>query len=121
MHLRPAIQAALESQAEIGWHQAMKGFLSGRWWELASLATMFHIGSSDDAKGLSSMLSVMQAIHDHNIRLWMSRNQVLHSKDDDDLVTILSVEMTEITKMHGQPDLMCLADQHLCSRSPKSY
>ena len=116
MHLRPAIQAALESQEEIGWPQAMKGFLSSRWRDLASLA-MFHIGSSDDEKGLSSMQRVLHAIHAHNIRLWTSRNQVLHSTDDEDLVTIRSGETAEITKMYGQPDLMRLADRHLCSRS----
>jgi hypothetical protein len=105
-HLRPLISEALASQSEIGWYQATKGFLSKKWLELAS-QSMFQIGLLDDNKGLTCMKSIMRAIHDHSIRIWKSRNQVLHSKDDEELDRIRSVVTAEITLLHGQPEFMC--------------
>jgi hypothetical protein len=77
---------------------------------------LFQIGSTDNSKRLSCFRNILEAIHDHIIRMWLSQNQVLHSKDDEDLANIRSAETAEITRMHGQPDLLCLADRHLCSR-----
>ena len=118
-HLHSLISEALESQSEIGWRQATKGFLSARWRDLAS-KSMFQIYSHDDAKGMTSMRSIMSAIHAYCIQIWLSRNQVLHSTDDADLEKIRSAEMAEITLLHGQPDLMSMADRYLCSQSLQS-
>jgi hypothetical protein len=118
-HLRSSLSDALESQSEIGWYQATKGLLSKKWRELAS-QSMFQVGQIDATKGLTSMLRIMNAIHDHSIRMWLSRNQVLHSKEDTDLDRIRSAATAEITLMHGQPEFMCTADRYLCSRSLSS-
>ena len=115
-HLRSLIMEALSSQRDIGWHQATKGFLSKKWRELAS-KSLYNIGNSDQTKGLQSMKSTLDAIHAHCIRIWLSRNQALHSNDDDAVQEIRSAERAEIQLLHGQPDSMRTADRYLCSRS----
>ena len=77
-------------------------------------------GPINDTKGLTCMNSIMNAIHDHSIRIWLSRNQVLHSKDDADSDRIRSAETAEIMLMHGQPEFMCTADRYLCAWSLSS-
>ena len=54
------------------------------------------------------MREVLHGLHAaHSIRLvWKTRNEVLHSQEDTDLVKIRSAETTEITHLHGQPDLL---------------
>ena len=115
-HLRPLIQECLISQARIGWAQATKGFLSVRWRELASQA-MFQTDSTDSSKGQSRMRAIVDGIYAHNIRLWKSRNEILHSREDTDMQSIRSAETAEISKLHDQPESLCFSDRYLCSRS----
>jgi hypothetical protein len=115
-HLHPLIQECLISQAKIGWDQATKGFFSVRWRELASRA-MFQTNSMDPIKGQSCMRAIADGIYEHNIRLWKSRNEILHSREDIDLQSIRSAETAEISKLYEQPDSLCFSDRYLCSRS----
>ena len=80
-HMQPAIQSALLSQARIGWYQAMKGFLSKRWLELAC-QDMHDLSKVVESKGLFRMNQIMTALYAHNLRTWTSRNEVLHSTGD---------------------------------------
>ena len=57
------------------------------------------------------MKSILNAIHAHCIRVWLSRNQALHSKEDTAVLEIRSAERAEIQLLYGQPVLMCMADR----------
>ena len=114
-HLHNVIRDALVSQERIGWTQATKGYFSVRWRELASLAQFS--GGKDETRGIARMRNLIDAVHAHNIRLWKSRNDVLHSKDDATLAEIRSSETVELTRLHGQPEQLSSADRYLCSRS----
>ena len=67
--------------------------------------------------GSPRMWSIIQGIYDHNNRIWKARYEVLHSKDDADMIHIRSSEAATIAHYHGRPDLLCTADHHLCSWS----
>jgi hypothetical protein len=118
-HLLPPIQECLISQARIGWDQATKGFFSGGWRELASRA-MFQTNSTDSIKGQSCMRAIVDGIYEHNIRLWKSHNEIVHSRADTDMQSIRSAETAEISKLYYQPDSLCFSDRYLCSRSLES-
>ena len=76
----------------------------------------FQPGTYDEKKGIVCMSNIIQGIYEHNIRMWTSRNTVLHSTDDGGLATIRSAEAVEIINLHRQPNLVRFADRYLCSR-----
>ena len=115
-HMQERIQAALSSQARIGWHQAAKGYLSKHW---ASLATMdmYHPTAIDLQKGTTRMRSLTHSIYQFTDQIWKSRNSALHDTDDATVALIRSSETAEIRHYHAHPSLLQFSDRHLCSRS----
>jgi hypothetical protein len=114
-HLGDQIEAALESQGRIGWHEATYGLLSKQW-SVLSYLDMHNPNRTDVAAGTKRMTS----IHAHASRLWTARNEVLHSKQDDAQANIRSSEVAEIRALHQQPHLLRGAgDRHYCERSLK--
>jgi hypothetical protein len=115
LFLRDSLRIALASQAEIGWQHAAQGFLSNLWRDIAC-RPVFQPGTYDEKKGTACMHNIVNGIYNHNIRLWKSRNAVLHSTDDAALATIRSTEAVEIIDLHSHPDSLRFADRYLCSR-----
>jgi hypothetical protein len=118
-HMLHPIQQALTSQARIGWYQATKGFLSKHWHSLASL-DMHHPSKTDAARGTNRMHAVIQGVFAHNMRLWMKRNEVLHSADTPNGEDIRFAETAAIRRIHGDPDCLCMSDRHMCSKPLES-
>jgi len=114
-HLRALIDKALETQEQIGWHNAVKGYLS-IWWR--KLASRDSINATDDqeSRGLSRISSILKALSTFTRSLWLSRNTVLHSDDADNLIT-RSTEAAEITFLHNNSQLLRFDDRYLCRRS----
>jgi hypothetical protein len=96
------IQSALLSQARIGWHQATKGFLSKRWFDLACLE-LYDPSKAVESKGIQRMHQIMTAVYAHNLRTWQSRNAVLHSKESSLVADIRSTEGAEIRQIYQNP------------------
>ena len=117
-HLHAPIRDALATQANIGWFQATKGFLSSRWRNLAAMA-MFQSGARDETKGNSRLRNIVQGIFEHIMHLWRARNDMLHNKNRQRTVegSILGV-----CRDHGsvqKPEPLRFSDIHLCSQPLK--
>ena len=97
-------------------HQATKGFFSNLWSPLAT-RDMYHPTKTDEQKGSIRMQQVIQATYAHNVRIWRSRNDALHSSTTPQLADIRSAEFAEIQQIHGEPNSLCLADRHMCEGS----
>ena len=114
-HMHDVIQQALLSQARIGWYQATKGFLSKHWYTLATL-DLHHPTKIDELRAAQRMQQGMKGIFAHNLRTWKKRNEVLHSADVPNGADIRSVETAAIRRIYGEPESLCLADRHMCSK-----
>ena len=114
-HLQPLIAEAVRCQNVIGWHQALKGYLSKQWHILA----MYSMDSTKLDQGAASqrIRCVLRSFHAHTRRLWISRNSVLHSSEIADMADIRSQEIAEIKFYHSHPHLLLSTDQHHCQRS----
>jgi hypothetical protein len=114
-HMNDVIQQALHSQARIGWDKATKGFLSKHWYTLATF-DLHHPTKMDESYAAQRMHQVMKAIFAHNLRLWKKRNEVLHSADVPNGDDIRFAETAEIRRIYEDPDCLCPADRHMCSK-----
>ena len=63
------------------------------------------------------MTQIHLALSSHIRRLWLSRNDVLHSTADATMATIRSAETVEIMHYHSHPHLLHTGNQHYCRRS----
>jgi hypothetical protein len=106
IHLQHIIATAVTNQNAIGWHHAVKGYLSKTW----SILAMHNMTSRTQDQGA-------RALHAHTRRLWTSRNSALHSSERDDMADIRSQEVAEIKFYHSNPHLLLSTDQHHCQRS----
>ena len=97
-----------------GWYQATKGFFIRLWSHLAK-RDMYNSTKIDESMGSLRMRHILiQATYTHNLRTWISRNDMLHCSTNPQLADICSAESTEIRHIHGDPDCLCQADCHLC-------
>ena len=74
-------------------------------------------GTRDQRKGEMRMLQIIRALSAHTRRIWLSRNDSLHSPNDETLDSIRSSETAEIKFYYDRPHLLRTGDQHYCSRS----
>jgi hypothetical protein len=71
---------ALESEHSIGWDNSMKGYFAKLWGILAQYD--MHRHTRDPRQGEMRMKQIIGALSNHIRRLWLSRNEVLHSPND---------------------------------------
>jgi hypothetical protein len=117
-HLLPYISAALRSQAAIGWHQALKGYISTHWTTLASFSMEPKKTGPDSNAAGQRIKSILRGLQEHTRRLWIHRNSVLHSNQIQEMADIRSQEIAEIKSYHSTPTSLLLStDQHHCNRS----
>ena len=99
-----------------GWYQVLKGFLSERWRELASM-DLFSVSKMDDQLGAYRMIQMVKMLYAFNASMWKSRNEILHSTDSQSMAEIRSTENAEIRYLFTNPDLLAFNDRHLCAGS----
>ena len=114
--LQEPIRAALLAQQSIGWEEALSGFLSKNWGHVAT-RDMYNEKEMDKSKGQERIRGCISAIYAHTHRMWISRNEALHSNDEDQLRDIRSTENAEIRDLHQKPHLLRAGDRHYCERS----
>jgi hypothetical protein len=114
-HFQDHIPEALSNQHTIGWSNSIKGYLSKSWGNMAQYD--MHRNSRDKRMGDLRMKQIHVALSSHVRRLWLSRNDSLHSTDDATLATIRSAETVEIMHYYSNPNLLRTGDQHYCRRS----
>ena len=118
-HLLPFIEIAIQSQARIGWYPALKGFLSDKWQDLASM-DLFNVTKMDDQLGAYRMMQLVKKLYVVNSSMWKSRNEILHSNDSQTMAEIRSTETAEIRHYFQNPRLLAFNDRHLCEGSQDS-
>jgi hypothetical protein len=113
-HFQEMIPAAMESQHDIGWLHSIKGYLAKHWGQMAQYE--MHRCTRDQRMGEQRMKQILTALGAHTRRLWLSRNEALHSTQDATLTSIRSAETAEISYYHSRPHLLRTGDQHYCHR-----
>jgi hypothetical protein len=103
----------LKEQAQIGWHQAMKGFLTTSWASAAAIhPTKPRLVQRD--RGQHRISRTITAIRAFTDGIWKDRNDVLHQHADTELKRIRSLADSEIRHYHANPDLLPPCDRHYC-------
>jgi hypothetical protein len=116
-HLRESISEAVTSQNAMGWDNALRGFLSRKWRDLASLDMHNPLVYSED-KANARLRKAMSCLYDYSRAMWEHRNEMLHTKDNTALAaSIRSTSHAEIKFYHSRPHLLQFDDRHLCDRS----
>jgi hypothetical protein len=108
------LSVALTAQERIDWDRALKGFLS-RHWAVPAQHSMY-TNSGDRKEGDIRIKSVLKGIHAQS-RIWIARNNVLHSEKEAAMADIRSQDVAEIRYYYSRPQLLRTADQHYCTRS----
>ena len=118
-HLLSLIETVIRSQARIGWYPVLKGFLSEKWRDLASM-DLLHASKKDDQLGAYRMMQLVKMLYAFNSSMWKSRNEILHSTDPQTMADIRSTENAEIRHNFQNPGLLAFNDRHLCVGSQDS-
>jgi hypothetical protein len=114
------INSALAEQTEIGWLNLFRGFLSGKWYQLASSYLSTEEGSQEVTNrrdGENRVHRVVKLIYNLTQEIWLGRNEILHDIGKDQEIKRLSMLDSEITKYHSEPDLVLTDDQFYCETS----
>jgi hypothetical protein len=115
-HLRMALTTAMASQTKIGWDNALRGFLSTDWMELASLDLESPTKYSE-SYGNARIRKALTCLYEYTQTTWENRNAAPHNKEANDLaVSIRSADALAIKHYHGKPHLLRFDDRHLCER-----
>ena len=114
------IHKALAEQAEIGWLNLFRGYLSKQWLQLASS----HFGPDDNSDsiinrndGANRVHRAIKIIHKLTTAIWKSRNEALHGVERDSETRRLSAIDNEITQLHSEADLVLHDDRFYCESS----
>ena len=114
------INSALAAQSAIGWLNMFRGYLTKKWYQLASS----HFGPDDEPDtiihrndGANRVHRVLQIIHTLTTDIWLGRNEVLHRGDKAQETRRLSAIDSEITKFHSEADLVLTDDRFYCETS----
>jgi hypothetical protein len=89
--LRDCLNKALQDQAQIGWMQTLKGYLSIEWQHSAAKET----SASEEyqgGRGIRQVRTVQRALHKLTQTLWKSRHQILHGSAEMELQQIQDSE-----------------------------
>jgi hypothetical protein len=110
------LRDAIQSQACIGWGNALKGFSSKSWREIASQDS-HNPTRLDSMQGEFRLRSIIDATHKFTRSIWLSRNSAFHDTAEVEIRSNCDTEIAEIKHYHSMPHLFPLHDQHYCSRS----
>jgi hypothetical protein len=116
-HLQDQLRMAVHDQEQIGWDNALKGYLSMEWRALAETSLYDRPTDTQDGKGISMLRGIMQTFHTLSQQLWKARNHVLHESNETELRNIRDIEAAEIRALHSRPELIQAGDRHYCERT----
>jgi hypothetical protein len=103
------IKKAIADQEQIGWHMAMRGYLS-KHWRLAVSANR-HLEENND-KGEVWVRKTVMLLWDFAHELWEHRNAVLHDTTLEASCAIRDAEINDaITKLYEKVDTYSTEDQ----------
>ncbi|KAI2507937.1 hypothetical protein MHU86_6470 [Fragilaria crotonensis] len=114
--MRDRISSALKDQESIGWDNAVKGYMSVEWRQLAEEDIYDHANKEQQGEGFTQLTSILRHLNHVTQRLWKSRNKVLHQSDEQEIKDIRDSEAREIRELYAHPDLLQARDQHYCDQ-----
>ena len=111
-HMREAVRTITAEQAAIGWDNAIKGFLSKSWMDIASME-YGHMKKSI-TEGACRMRRCTDALFKFSCGIWKSRNSALHESEEATNQRMRSATADTIIYLHSQGDHICHEDRYLC-------
>ncbi|KAI2505996.1 hypothetical protein MHU86_8407 [Fragilaria crotonensis] len=113
-HMKDTITRILHEQELIGWDNALKGFLSKSWMDLASMR--YDDSSIDRTEGAHRLRrSTIRALYVYTTGVvWRARNSALHESEHDLNRRLHSNMHDTILQLHRNPDQICFDDRYLC-------
>lgn len=115
LHMRDTIARILLEQELIGWDNALKGFLSTSWMDLASLR--YEDTRVDRTAGAKCIRRSLQALYSYTTGVWKTRNVALHDSENVLHRRLQSTMYDTIVYLHQHPDHLCFDDRYLCDMS----
>ncbi|KAI2490345.1 hypothetical protein MHU86_24235 [Fragilaria crotonensis] len=109
------IRVASRDQKDIGWHNAIKGYLSVEWRSMAD-CDMYGSSQQQMGQGFQCIQRILHALHKMTQAKWQGRNQTLHNGKDSDIQRIRDAELMEITELYRQADSLRPGDRHYCEQ-----
>lgn len=91
-----SIRAALSDQQEIGWDNAIKGYLSVEWRKMAEEG-IFDTDPIQPRLGYQRLQVIFKALHTYHQTVWKARNNTLHNTQNMEIRQIRDTELFEIT------------------------
>ena len=110
-----SLRTAIDDQNNIGWQQAIKGYLSVEWKHLLEIA-LYNNDQAQEGRGPHHIRLILKAIFTATRALWISRNGALHGEQTASMDRIRSAETAEITEYHQQTDAILIGDRHYCNQ-----
>jgi hypothetical protein len=111
--MEETLQQAIEEQTLIGWHQLLLGYTTKTWRLLASMDPI-NKAKPNPSVGRSKIHTVLKALTLMIREIWLGRNEILHSHQDEKEQKVYSMESAELRHYHSNPTLIPTSDQHYC-------
>ena len=112
-HMHASLNRIISEQNRIGWDNAIKGFLSKSWIDLASVS--YDSDKLSVAEGAQRLREGIKALHTFTKGLWKARNAALHDADEGQNQQLRSRMQDTIIHMHQHPNDICFEDRYLCN------
>jgi hypothetical protein len=119
LQLRPANaperQHAFQEQHAIGWHNAMRGYLTKLWAYLAAIHR-YDPAIKNIRDGQGRIRNTLQDIYKMTTEIWKGRNSILHDNANANKAQFNQqhMESQEIINLHGNSQLLPAGDCYLC-------
>ena len=110
-----SINSAIQEQHNLGWSQAMRGYLSLHWRLMASDG-IYDTDQPEEGRGRQTIRQVYTALSKFTTSLWQARNKVLHADNSPDLRAIRDQELAELKELYNNQDKIGAGDRHYCDR-----
>jgi hypothetical protein len=106
---RELLEKAISDQEWIGWHLAMRGYLS-KYWSMAVTAN--HHLKEDNDKGRAWVRKTMLQLWEFSHEMWEHRNDVLHNTQLESSRMMRNAEINDaITKLYEKVDTYAAEDR----------
>jgi hypothetical protein len=106
---RELLKKAISDQERIGWHLAMRGYLS-KYWSMAVAAN--HHLKEDNDKGRAWVQKTVLQLWEFSREMWEHRNDVLHNTQLESSRMMRNAEINDaITKLYEKVDTYAAEDQ----------
>jgi hypothetical protein len=105
---RELLEKAISDQERIGWHLAMRGYLS-KYWSMAVAAN--HHLKEDNDKGRAWVRKTVLQLWEFSREMWEHRNDVLHNTQLESSRMMRNAEINDAIKLYEKVDTYAAEDR----------